>query len=70
MRMSIGYLEPLIIIFIIFIFGVTFVHENLCMHTLASTCEDGVNAFLVIRLPVVNSVTDLSRQALRTTRVT
>ena len=24
-----------------FIFGVTFVHANLCMHILASTCQDG-----------------------------
>ena len=71
MRMSIGYLEPLviiiiiIIIFIFFIFGVTFVHANLCMHILASTCQDGGNPFPVIRLPVVNSVTDSSRHTLR-----
>ena len=47
-----------------FIFGVTFVHANLCMHILASTCQDGGNPFPVIRLPVVNSVTDSSRQTL------
>ena len=34
-RMSKGYLQPLVII--IFIFGVTFVHANLCRHILAST---------------------------------
>ena len=28
------------------------------MHILASTCQDGGNPFPVIRLPVVNSVTD------------
>ena len=68
MRMSIGYLEPLviiIIIFIFFIFGVTFVHANLCMHILASTCQDGGNPFPVIGLPVVNCVTDSSRHTLR-----
>ena len=63
MRMSIGYLEPLVII-IFFIFGVTFVHANLCMHILASTCQDGGNPFPVIRLPVVNCVTDSSRHTL------
>ena len=40
-------------------------HANLCMHILASTCQDGGNPFPVIRLPVVNSVTDSSRHALR-----
>ena len=65
MRMSIGYLEPLvIIIFIFFIFGVTFVHANLCLYILASTCQDGSNPFPVIRLPVVNCVTDSSRHTL------
>ena len=64
MRMSIGYLEPLVIIIIIFIFGVTFVHANVCMHILALTCQDGGNPFPVIRLPVVNSVTDSSRHTL------
>ena len=63
MRMSIGYLEPLVII-IFFIFGVTFVHANLSMHILASTCQDGGNPFPVIRLPVGNSVTDSSRHTL------
>ena len=63
MRMSIGYLEPLVI-FIFFIFGVTFVHANLCIHILASTCQDGGNPFPVIGLPVVNSVTDSSRHTL------
>ena len=64
-RMSKGYLQPLvIIIFIFFIFGVTFVHANLCMHILASTCQDGGNPFPVIRLPVVNCVTDSSRHTL------
>ena len=62
-RMSKGYLQPLVII-IFFIFGVTFVHANLCMHILASTCQDGGNPFPVIRLPVVNSVTDSSRHTL------
>ena len=60
MRMSIGYLEPLVF----FIFGVTFVHANLCMHILASTYQDGGNPFPVIRLPVVNCVTDSSRHTL------
>ena len=65
MRTSIGYLEPLVFIIIIFfIFGVTFVDANLCMHILASTCQDGGNPFPVIRLPVVNSVTDSSRHTL------
>ena len=59
-RMSKGYLQPLVF----FIFGVTFVHANLCMHILASTCQDGGNPFPVIRLPVVNSVTDSSRHTL------
>ena len=63
-RMSKGYLQPLVIIFIFFIFGVAFVHANLCMHILASTCQDGGNPFPVIRLPVVNSVTDSSRHTL------
>ena len=53
MRMSIGYLEPLVI------FGVTFVHANLCMHILALIFQDGGNPFPVTRLPVLNSVTDL-----------
>ena len=61
-RMSKGYLQPLVII--IFIFGVTFVHANLCMHILASTCQDGGNPLTVIRLPVVKSVTDSSRHTL------
>ena len=39
-------------------------HANLCMHILASTCQDGGNPFAVIRLPVVNSVTDSSRHTL------
>ena len=38
-------------------------HANLCMHILASTCQDGGN-FPVIRLPVVNCVTDSSRHTL------
>ena len=62
-RMSKGYLQPLVII-IFFIFGITFVHANLCMHILASTRQDGGNPFPVIRLPVVNSVTDSSRHTL------
>ena len=44
MRMSIGYL----FIIVFFIFGVIFVHANLCMHILASTCQDGGNPFPVI----------------------
>ena len=64
-RMSKGYLQPLVFIIIIFfIFGVTFVQANLCMHILASPCQDGGNPFPVIRLPVVNSVTDSSRHTL------
>ena len=39
-------------------------HANLYMHILASTCEDGGNPFPVIRLPVVNCVTDSSRHTL------
>ena len=54
-----GYLQPLVI------FGVTFMHANLCMHILASTCQDGGNPFPVIRLPVVNSMTDSSRHMLQ-----
>ena len=54
----------IIIIIFFFIFGVTFVHANLCMHILASTCQDGGNPFPVIRLPVVNCVTDSSRHTL------
>ena len=46
------------------IFGVTFVHANLCMHILAFFSEDGGNPFPVIRLPVVYSVTDSSRHTL------
>ena len=40
-------------------------HANLCMHILASTCQDGDNPFPVIRLPVVSSVTDSSGHTLR-----
>ena len=57
-----GYLEPLVII--IFIIGATFVHANLCMHILTSTCQVGGNPFPVIRLLVLNSVTDSSRHML------
>ena len=39
-------------------------HANLCMHILASTYQDGGNPFPVIRLPVVNCVTDSSRHTL------
>ena len=39
-------------------------HANVCMHILASTCQDGGNPFPVIRLPVVNSMTDSSRHTL------
>ena len=39
-------------------------HANLCVHILASTCQDGGNPFPVIRPPVVNSVTDSSRHTL------
>ena len=39
-------------------------HANLCMHILASTCQNGSNPFPVIRLPVVNSVTDSSPHTL------
>ena len=46
MRMSIGYLEPLVII--IFIFGVSFVHANLCMHILASIFQDSGNHFRLL----------------------
>ena len=51
MRMSIVYLEPLVI----FIFGATFVHANLCMHILASIFQDGGNPFPVTRLPVLTA---------------
>ena len=47
-----------------FIFGVTFVHANLCMHVLAFTFQDGVNQFPPTRLPVRKSVTDSSRHTL------
>ena len=36
-----------------FIFGVTFVHANLCMHILASIIQDGGKSFPVTRLPVL-----------------
>ena len=66
-RMSNGYLKPLVIS----IFGVTFVHANLCMHVLASTSQDGGNPFPVTRLPVLGSVPDSSRHTLLLrTRVT
>ena len=39
-------------------------HANLCLHILASTCQDGGNPFPVIRLPVVNCETDSSRHTL------
>ena len=58
------FLIFIIISFIIFIFAVTFVHANLCLHILASTCQDGGNPFPVIRLPVLNGVTDSSRHTL------
>ena len=61
MRMSIGYLRPLVLLFF---FGVTFVHANLCMHILALIIQDGGNPFPVTRLPVLNSVTDSSRRSL------
>ena len=48
-RMSKGYLQPLVF----FIFGVTFVHANLCMHILASIIQDGGKSFPVTRLPVL-----------------
>ena len=63
MRMSIGYLEP-IFIFIFFFFGVIFMHVNLCMHILASIFEDCGHQFPVTRLPVLNSVNDLSQHTL------
>ena len=47
-----------------FLFGVTFVHANLCMHILPSMSQDGGNPFPVTRLPVLNSVTDSSQHAL------
>ena len=59
MRTSIGYLEPLV-----FFFGVTFVHANLCTHMLALIIQDGGNPFLVTRLPALTSVTDSSRHSL------
>ena len=59
-RMSKGYLQHLVI----FIFCVTFVHANLCMHILASTFQVGGDPFLVPRLPVLNSATDSSRHTL------
>ena len=39
-------------------------HENLCMHILALTFQDGGNPFPVTRLPVLNSVTESSRHTL------
>ena len=39
-------------------------NTNLCMHILASIFQDGSNSFPAIRLPVLNSVTDLSRHTL------
>ena len=64
MHMSIGYLEPLVC--------VTFVHANLCTHILASIFQDGGNPFpgyyildfLLLSLPVLNSVTDESQHTL------
>ena len=49
--------------FFIFLFFL-FLVSHLCMHILASTCQDGGNPFPVIRLPVVNCVTDSSRHTL------
>ena len=57
MRMSIGYLEPLVSVF----FGVTFVHANLFLHILALIFQDGGNPFPVNRLPVLNTLTDSLR---------
>ena len=48
-RMSKGYLQPLV-----FFFGVTFVHANVCMHILASSFQDGDNLFPVTRVPVLS----------------
>ena len=39
-------------------------YANLCMHILASIFQNGGNPFPVTRLPVLNSVTDLSRHTL------
>ena len=61
-RMSKGYLQPLV--FLLFFFGVTFVHANLCTHMLASIIQDGGNPFPVTRLPALTSVTDSSRHSL------
>ena len=51
--------------FLLFFFGVTFVHANLCKHILPSIFQDGGNPFPVTRLPVLNSVIDSSRHTLR-----
>ena len=50
--------------FYIYFFGVIFMHVNLCMHILASIFQDGGNQFPVTRLPVLNSVNDLSQHTL------
>ena len=65
--MSKGYLQPLVILILIFIFifGVSFVHANLCMDILALIFQDGGNPFPVTRLLVLNSVTDLSQHTLQ-----
>ena len=41
-------------------------HAKLCMHILASIFQDGSNPFPLARLPVLNSVTDLSQHSATT----
>ena len=47
-----------------FVWRVTFVHANLCMHILASIFQGDGNPFPVTSLLVLNSVTDLSHHTL------
>ena len=63
MRMSIGYLEPLVFIIFLFFFGC---HICACkfIYTLPSMFQDGGNQFPVTRPSVLSSVTDSSRHML------
>ena len=51
----------LFISYYLYIFGVTFVYANLCVHILALIIQDGGKPFPVTRLPVLNRLTDLSQ---------
>ena len=63
-RMSKGYLQPLVYYYYYYYYNFYFFYFWCHMHILASTYQDGGNPFPVIRLPVVNCVTDSSRNTL------